>query len=181
MENNEYLVANKDKLTLFTIGYSNHSISNFIALLKNNNISCVVDVRSTPYSKYYKSFDKENLLSELSINKIDYIWMGETLGGRRNDLKTSMGFRQDEKYDTDIRYNEALLELMYVAISKPTVLMCSEEDPRRCHRHKIIAHSLLHKNFDSTSIDNIHIIHIRASGKLENASLIETYFQPSLF
>ena len=38
------------------------------------------------------------------------------------------------------------------------VLMCSEEDPKGCHRHNIITQSLDKKRFE--------IIHIRKNGKI---------------
>jgi uncharacterized protein (DUF488 family) len=37
------------------------------------------------------------------------------------------------------------------------VLMCSEEDPKSCHRHNLITQSLLKKGFE--------VIHIRKMGK----------------
>jgi uncharacterized protein (DUF488 family) len=151
--------------------------------LTSHNISCILDVRSIPYSKHNRDFEKNNLSSELLCNGIEYVWMGETLGGRRHQFKSSLGFRQDDRYDSDPDYTRGVLELVHKALTKPTALMCSEEDPRRCHRHKIIAHTLLNKKIPELDqqFDNIKITHIRANGRLEDASLIEIYFQPSLF
>ncbi len=181
MNNDKDLIKNNNQLTLFTIGHSNHCINKFIELLKANNVLCIVDVRSIPYSKYNQSFTKEKLSSELLQHGIDYIWMGNTLGGRRDELENSRGFRQDDKYDSDQEYNTGILELMSVAFSKRTAIMCSEEDPRDCHRHKIIANTLLRNLPKDYKINNAKITHIRASGKLEDASLVQIYFQLSLF
>ncbi|MEH1957418.1 DUF488 domain-containing protein [Nostoc sp.] len=181
MKYKDNLIQNENFLVLFTIGHSNHSTNKFLELLRANGILCIIDVRSIPHSKYNKNFVKGHLSSELSQNGIDYIWMGDALGGRRDDLESSIGFREDDRYDSDEKYNNGVLELMHIAFTKPTAIMCSEEDPRRCHRHKIIAHTLLHKLPDTHKINNLKITHIRANGKLEDASLIQIYFQPSLF
>jgi uncharacterized protein (DUF488 family) len=180
---NKALEKNGTDLVLYTIGHSNLQIERFIELLKSNYISCVVDVRSIPYSKHNRNFEKNNLSYELVYNGIEYVWMGETLGGRREVLKTSLGFRQDDRYDSDPDYTRGVLELVHRALTKPTAMMCSEEDPRRCHRHKIIANTLLHNKMPELyqKFDNIKITHIRANGRIEDASLIEIYFQPSLF
>ena len=46
---------------IYSIGHSNHSAEAFINLLKAHNITCVVDVRSAPYSKYVPQFNKDAL------------------------------------------------------------------------------------------------------------------------
>jgi hypothetical protein len=46
-------VADGDnKRQIFTIGHSNHSWEAFLELLRENAITIVVDVRSSPYSRY---------------------------------------------------------------------------------------------------------------------------------
>jgi len=37
--------------SIYTIVYSGFKIDDFISAIKTNNISCVIDVRSSPYSK----------------------------------------------------------------------------------------------------------------------------------
>ena len=61
---------------LFTIGHSQHTVNYFVALLKKYNINYVLDVRSTPYSKYaeqlsefQKSTDEKIKLAETAFNK----------------------------------------------------------------------------------------------------------------
>ncbi|WP_026736371.1 DUF488 domain-containing protein [Fischerella sp. PCC 9605] len=181
MNNSEIIISNNPEITLFSIGHSNHNLNYFLELLKSNEIKCIIDVRSIPYSRHNKIFVKNRLSSELSRNGVDYIWMGESLGGRRNDLENAIGFRQDDKYNSDSKYISGVLELLRIALTKPTAIMCSEEDPRRCHRHNIIAHTLLYKLPNNYQINNIKITHIRANGRLEDASSIDIYFQLSLF
>ncbi len=169
-------------LVLFTIGHSNHTSEHFLELLRNHNIVCVVDVRSVPFNKYSQHFAKDSLSSELPRNGIEYIWMGDNLGGRRDDLQTSLRMRRNDKYDENPGYHRGVIELMRKALSKPTVVMCSEEDPRKCHRHKIIAQTLLHRRLpECHKLDSTKVVHIRGDGGTEDARSIPVSFQLSLF
>jgi len=47
--------------TVYSIGYSGFSINDFIDTLHTNNISLVIDVRSTPYSQYFPDYNKDSL------------------------------------------------------------------------------------------------------------------------
>ena len=49
----------QEKLTIFTIGHSNHSLDKFIGLLKPHKIDVLVDVRSKPFSRFSPQFNKE--------------------------------------------------------------------------------------------------------------------------
>ena len=57
---------------LYTIGYGNRKIEDFIMLLKKYEIKLLVDIRSTPYSRFRPSFNK-NVLEQYLLNEnIDY-------------------------------------------------------------------------------------------------------------
>ena len=73
------------KHTLFTIGHSTHPATRFIKILKLYSVKEVWDVRSQPYSKYNKLFNKDCIEKELNRNNIDYLFMGYELGGRINN------------------------------------------------------------------------------------------------
>jgi uncharacterized protein (DUF488 family) len=47
---------------VFTIGHSNHLFRAFLELIHKNNINMVVDVRTSPYSKYSPHFNKKPLM-----------------------------------------------------------------------------------------------------------------------
>ncbi len=182
MNNLEVDKTEKFDLTLFSIGHSNHTLEHFIALLTERDIACVVDVRSVPYPKYSQHFSRDNLSVELPRYGIEYIWMGVLLGGRREDMKTSIGTIREDEFDDNPSYHLGIVKLMRKALVKPTAMMCSEEDPRKCHRHKIIAQTLLHRRIPECSkLDSIDVIHIRGDGTTEDASAVPTAFQPSLF
>lgn len=169
-------------LHLYTIGHSNHAADAFIQLLLQHAIQCLADVRTAPYSRYNKQFNKENLASLVENAGIAYCWMGETLGGKREDLQSSMGFRQEELFNQDTAYQKGIAALIDIASQSRTAIMCSEEDPRHCHRHRIISATLLYrKTIAGQQLNEIHIHHIRANGTLENAAKIPVVYQPPLF
>ncbi|WP_373027523.1 DUF488 family protein, partial [Sulfurimonas sp.] len=47
--------------TIYTIGHSIYEIEDFVELLKQNQINTIVDVRSTPYSKFAPQYNRETL------------------------------------------------------------------------------------------------------------------------
>ena len=60
---------------------------------------------------------------------------------------------------------------MATALHRRTVLLCSEEDPRRCHRHHLVARSLLDAG--------VRVLHIRHAGELEDAETLDQAGQDS--
>jgi hypothetical protein len=74
--------ACEGQLPLFTIGYGTRSVDQLIAILKSNGIELLLDVRSSPYSKFKPEFSKEILRLRLERAQIRYLFVGDTLGGR---------------------------------------------------------------------------------------------------
>ena len=48
-------------MNLYTVGHSNQSIDDFLYLIKETRINCILDIRSVPYSKHTPQFNKENI------------------------------------------------------------------------------------------------------------------------
>lgn len=138
------------KKTIYTIGHSSHTIENFVNLLKEYDINCIVDVRSTPYSKFHSQFNRENIKSELKKHGIYYIFMGEELGARRSDrsLYTIKGYLDFEKTVKSSKFLKGISRIKE-GLSKGfnIVLMCSEKDPMACHRSIMIAKYFSDNNF----------------------------------
>lgn len=169
-------------LLLYTIGHSNHPVEALIQLLQQYGIACLADVRTSPYSRHNKQFNRENLAPVLEQAAITYQWLGATLGGKREDLQSAMGYRQEALYHQDAAFQKGIESLIDVAARQRTAIMCSEEDPRHCHRHRIISISLLHRKTPATlTLPEVAIHHIRANGTLENAAAIPVVYQPPLF
>lgn len=169
-------------LHIFTVGHSNHNADSFIQLLNKHGIECIVDVRSSPYSRYNKIFNQQEFQKLLAEKDIDYKWMGDALGGRRENLTSELGFRKDNEYDNDPVYIEGVINLMRLGLRKLCCVMCSEEEPRDCHRHKIIANTLINRKINECNkLNDITVSHIRADGLIEDAKDIPIHFQLNLF
>src|SRR3989304_81649 len=74
--------SSSSRLTLYTIGHSNHTAEKFLELLHEHGIEVLVDVRSQPFSRYNPQFNDNNLASALKGAGIRYLFMGDQLGGR---------------------------------------------------------------------------------------------------
>ncbi len=148
---------------IYTIGHSNIGLERFLALLKG--IEILVDARSEPYSKYVQQFNSDILKEQLENAGIEYIFMkndyvGNIIGGRPKDGDC---YENGEVVYERIRkkkwYKEGISTLIELAHKKKIAIMCSEEDPYKCHRHNLIAQSLLR--------GGVIVYHIRSEGIIE--------------
>ncbi len=148
----------RKKKHLFTIGHSTHPIKEFISILKEYEIECLVDIRHYPGSRYCPQFKKERLKKSLEKAGIQYLHK-ENLGGRRRVNKESdenagwrnAAFRGYADYMQTKEFKEALKELMELAKKKTIVIMCAEAVPWRCHR-SMVGDALLVRDF---AVDDI--------------------------
>ena len=160
-----------DNKYVYTIGHSNKEAKVLIELLKKYSIDLLIDVRSYPYSQYNPQFNKQNIEKELLANGINYLFLGNYLGGRPKDPtcykggeipKSKVNYLDVVDYiEVSKRdwYNKGIDVLLSNARTNRVAIMCSEEDPNRCHRHHLIAKTLLYKGYA--------IRHIRGNGVLE--------------
>ena len=152
----------------YTIGHSNYSTKYFLSLLNKHGITCVVDVRSVPFSKYTPQYNKDDLKKFLYDNKIYYIFMGEELGARRSD---KLLYSKDGNLDFDKVSKTSLfqsgIDRVKSGIEKGynIAIMCTEKDPIECHRNILVARELYKQN--------IEIYNILENGKVETQKQIE--------
>lgn len=152
-------------LRLLTIGHSNHDARHMLDLLRLHGVQTLVDVRSAPYSRYAPHFSRDALAVRLGQVGIRYCWAGDTLGGRPADpacYREKIVRPGNVDYDAVARqpwYQVGLRKLLETAACGITAIMCSEEEPRRCHRHRLIERSLRESDVD--------VLHIRSDGSLE--------------
>jgi len=153
---------------IYTVGHSNIDIKKFINILKQNNIEVLIDVRSVPFSRYASQFNKDNIKRELEESGIVYIFMGNVLGGKPRQIYDDEFHTADKIIDVvyeKIRgqqgYQKGISRLIATAKTNKIAIMCSEENPNKCHRHLLITQSLLGKGVD--------VLHIRGKGAVEVA------------
>ncbi|MDP3041138.1 MAG: DUF488 domain-containing protein [Candidatus Omnitrophota bacterium] len=133
---------NNNSLFCFTIGHSDYTTERFAELLKKQNINCLVDIRSSPYSQHTPQFNRELLMEELKKENILYVYMGNKLGGRYTNPELLF---PDGKVDYDkVKQTKNFIsgiEKVIQGIKKgySIALMCSEKEPFDCHRFILVA------------------------------------------
>lgn len=140
-------------MRLYTIGHSNHMLTDFLNLLLKYGIDCIVDVRSIPASKYSPQFNKETLQGFLRSYNMDYQFFGYELGARRNDSFNELGYVDFELTVQTALFQEGVHKLTPLLEKKNIALMCSEADPLECHRF-----SLVGRYYHEEGLDVNHIL-----------------------
>lgn len=166
---------------IFTIGYGNRKIDEFIVLLQKYQIDLLVDVRSQPYSGHNRDFTKRQLSENLQGAEINYQFMGQALGGRPAD-EDCYSYSPDQKHwlldhkkcETKDFYTRGISQLKtWLAQGHRMALMCSELEPERCHRGYVVGHTL--------DKELISVLHVDKFGRLKPQTEIPAIdFQLSL-
>ncbi|MDA8150153.1 MAG: DUF488 domain-containing protein [Nitrospiraceae bacterium] len=158
----------KDIKPVFTIGHGTRTLEEFIAILEEDGIQCVVDVRSIPRSRHNPQFNEDSLPSDLGTHVVEYLHMSG-LGGLRHTHKDSLNtgwknlsFRGFADYMATEEFAESLDKLVMLSHMKRIVLMCAETLPWRCHRSLIA---------DALTIRGIPVWHLFKAGKMEEHRL----------
>jgi uncharacterized protein (DUF488 family) len=163
---------------IYTIGYGAREIEPFLEILRSHHIRYLLDVRSSPYSRYKPGFSKAALKNFMEANGIHYLFMGDVLGGQPESDVFYAGGRVDYKKVAQSEAYREGIERLHKASQQGqrVVLMCSEGKPENCHRSKLIGKTL--------AAEGVEVLHID-----ENDALITqkevlnrlTGGQPSLF
>lgn len=156
-----------ENLLIHTIGHAGHETAAFIDLLRQHEISLVVDVRSQPYSRWASQFNRELLTHDLEAVGIAYCFLGDVLGGRPIDpaLYDSGEDRPDYACIAQTpTYQVGIDRLLDLARAGRVVVMCSEGEHRRCHRHLLITQTLLQRG--------VRVLHIQPDGTTVEGELM---------
>jgi uncharacterized protein (DUF488 family) len=142
-------------LPIYTIGYGARTIDAFVQLLKANRIAYLLDVRSAPYSRYKPEFSRVALEEELRRQGLQYVYMGDRLGGRPDDPDC---YADGKVLYDQVKQKDFFLEgLSRVRKAfeqgRRVVLMCSEGKPENCHRSVLIGETLTDLNIPVLHID----------------------------
>jgi uncharacterized protein (DUF488 family) len=131
-----------------TIGHSTHPLDEFLDLLRANEVSHVLDVRTVPRSRKNPQFNRETLPDSLRIVGIMYSHL-PGLGGLRHARKDSVNggwrnasFRGYADYMQTPEFAANVQDVMELAGRERCALMCAEAVPWRCHR-SLIADALI--------------------------------------
>ena len=148
-------------LTVYTIGHSTRSQSEFLALLRHYGVVTLADVRTMPRSRHNPQFNREELARVLPEVGIAYVHLPR-LGGLRHGLGAhspnlgwrNTSFRAYADYMQSTDFAEGLDELHAFATRGPVALMCAEAVPWRCHR-SLIADALTIRGVEVREIQSL--------------------------
>ncbi len=150
---------------IWTIGHSTRDLITFEALLIENGIKGIADVRMFPGSRRYPQFGKDALRDALNKAGILYAHFPE-LGGRRkvksdskNTAWRNQAFRGYADYMETTEFQVGIDRLLELAARiGPSAIMCAEAVWWRCHRALIS---------DYLKVGGIEVIHIMDRNKTE--------------
>jgi uncharacterized protein (DUF488 family) len=129
-------------------------------LLTQHQIQVVVDVRSSPYSRYNPQYNQSALEASLKNHGIRYLFLGKELGARSEDPGCYVGGRvQYRRIAQTESFRSGIERVKKGSQSYRIALMCSEKEPLDCHRTLLVSRVL--------SEEGMSVRHIHADGSLE--------------
>ena len=154
---------------IHTIGHSTHSLEQFLALLGRHEIEAVADVRRYPSSRRFPHFNAGSLAESLPAAGIEYVQLGDALGGRRTPRPDTpnggwrvAGFRGYADHMPSEEFRAALAQLERLGRERRTAFMCAEGPWWRCHR-QLIADALVARGWE--------VAHVMPDGHIEEHRL----------
>lgn len=154
-----------------TVGHSTRDLDEMLELLSDNEVTCLVDVRSFPSSRAFPQWDQQAVVDGLPP-EIAYRWI-PGLGGRRhtpkgvptvNDAWRVKAFRDYADHMASDEFRAGLDELLELAERERPAIMCSEAVPWRCHRRLIS---------DALIVEGVEVVDILSRTSVRPAVLTE--------
>lgn len=147
--------------TIYTIGHSTRTFDELVAALRAHGVATLVDIRAFPISRRLPHFNRESLEGELPKRGIKYVWRKE-LGGYRKQIRNDSpntglrnnSFRNYADYMLTPEFAQAIEQLLEIAGSGKTAIMCAERVYFHCHRMLVSdyltahGHTVLHIDDD---------------------------------
>jgi uncharacterized protein (DUF488 family) len=156
-----------------TIGHSTRSIDDFVAMLREAEVTLVVDVRTVPRSRTNPQYNRERLPDSLAPFGIGYEHMAALGGlrGRKREVPPEVnGFWENDSFHNYADYamgeefRRGLAHLRELGAAQRCAIMCAEAVWWRCHR-RIIADYLL--------AEGETVLHLMGPGHIEPARMTE--------
>jgi uncharacterized protein (DUF488 family) len=157
----------------FTIGHSTRPLDEFVALLCENAVALVVDVRTVPRSRTNPQYNRDALPGALDASGIGYEHVAALGGlrGRKRELPDAVNaywqnasFHNYADYAMGEEFRAGLARLRGLGSANRCAIMCAEAVWWRCHR-RIIADYLIAAGES--------VFHILGPGKVEPAHMTE--------
>ncbi len=145
---------------IFTVGHSNYPTAKFIDLLRQNGITAVADVRSSPRTRVNPDFCQPLFEQVLSGEGIHYVFLGDELGARSSDESCyEKGRVRYDRLAKQSMFQDGLDRIEMGAEKYRIALLCAEKEPLECHRCILVSRHLVNRNLE--------VSHILADGTAE--------------
>lgn len=154
---------------LLSIGHSTHPTEVFAELLRGHRVESVADVRTTPFSRFNPQFNRHSLEKGLHAAGVRYLFLGEELGGRPDGDRfyDHEGHVLYGRMAESPRFESGLSRLIRRAERSRVAVMCSEENPARCHRFLLVTR-VLHDR-------GVEVAHIRGDGSTQRTEDVDSF------
>jgi uncharacterized protein (DUF488 family) len=142
-------------MPIYTIGYGNRPITDFLALLRHYAVDVLVDTRSVPYSRFRPAYRKQAFQAHLHAAGFEYRYLGDVLGGKHVDPSCMVNGEIDLACLVALpafRAGLAQIEAILRAGRTPAV-MCAELRPETCHRYWMLTPPLVERGNEVLHID----------------------------
>lgn len=142
---------------IYTIGHSTEPTECLINRLRQYQITCVVDVRSIPYSQFAHQYNGNFIKGILHEAQIVYLHMGKEFGARQDSERyyNAEGILDFEAYQKAPTFQKGFTRIENGIMKGYNIaFMCSEKDPIDCHRNIMVARYFFNHGY---SIGNIMI------------------------
>jgi len=149
---------------LYSIGHSTHPLSRFLELMEQHEIKVLVDVRTTPFSRWAPHFSKKPLEKALTDSGITYLYFGKEMGGKPKNpaYYDEAGQVSHQLIAASAPFRDKLARLVELSARSRAAVMCGEEDPTACHRRLLVGSALAEHH--------VALRHIRGDGRLQSES-----------
>lgn len=147
VKEHDRVTESASEVVLWTVGHSNRTVKYFLDLVKEHGIEVLVGIRRFPTSNV-EHFKREKMEKWLAEHGIEYVWMGEELGGYRRG-----GYNAYTKTE---QFREGIVKLLELARHKMVCIMCLEPNPKYCHRRFISTYLERH---------GVKVVHILKKGQ----------------
>lgn len=154
--------------SIFSIGHGQKTTEEFILELRSFDIQYLIDVRSSPFSKWAPQYNKGTIEKLLKQSGVIYLYMGDVIGGRplNEECFDDEGYFDYKKMAEMPQFQMGLKRLVIANEKRCRVaVMCSEADPSQCHRSKLIGRELYFRY-------NVYMSHIIAVNKIKSQAEI---------
>lgn len=123
-------------MNIFTVGHSSSDWLHFKFLLEGADIGAVLDVRSSPRSRF-SHFSSPEIRVRLNSIGVSYVYLGDQLGGRPQH--EAIGY---ERIAASAPFRRGIDRALEIAARCNAALLCAEHSPISCHRCLLVGRHL---------------------------------------